>query len=275
MLMTSIRATAVAGLFYPDNAKVLGDWLAETLGDEAKGRNLETMIPRAIIVPHAGYIYSGATAAKGFELWQGAQDKIRTVVVIGPAHRVGFRGVSTVDFSALATPLGELAVDCALRDELLQRFDFMSIHNAAHAPEHSLEVELPFIKYLLPDVQVLPLLNGSVSVQEEVDLIRDLWRRDEIYFVISSDLSHFLDYDSARKIDGETADLIESRAWQSLSAERACGYKGVQGVLAALDGQALQIRRLQTLNSGDTAGDKSRVVGYGAWALYDNSHEVS
>ncbi|QKI89278.1 AmmeMemoRadiSam system protein B [Thiomicrorhabdus xiamenensis] len=273
--MTSIRETAVAGLFYPDNATVLGDWLATTLGSEAGTNKVETTIPRAIIVPHAGYIYSGDTAAKGFELWQGAQDKIRTVVVLGPAHRIGFRGVSTVDFSALATPLGELEVDCRLRDELLQRFDFLSIHNAAHAPEHSLEVELPFIKYLLPDVQVLPLLNGSVSVQDEIDLIRDLWRREGVYFVISSDLSHFLDYDNARKIDAETADLIEAREWQSLSAERACGYKGIQSVLAAREDRSLQVVRLQTLNSGDTAGDKSRVVGYGAWALYEKSHEVS
>ncbi|MBO1924944.1 AmmeMemoRadiSam system protein B [Thiomicrorhabdus sp. 6S3-12] len=273
--MTSIRATAVAGLFYPDNAELLNGWLAKTLGDAAKGNKVETAIPRAIIVPHAGYIYSGETAAKGFELWKGAQDKIRTVVVIGPAHRVGFRGVSTVDFAALATPLGELGLDAKLRDELLQRFDFLSIHNAAHADEHSLEVELPFIKYLLPDAQVLPLLNGSVSVQEEVDLIRDLWRRDGVYFVISSDLSHFLEYDDARKVDAETADLIEARGWQALSGEKACGYKGIQGVLAALEGQSLQIERLQTLNSGDTAGDKSRVVGYGAWALYENPHEVS
>lgn len=264
----AIKQAAVAGLFYPEQAEQLQAMFSEWM-DENQDKGCD--IPRAIIVPHAGYIYSGEAAAKGFALWRDAADRIKTVVVIGPAHRVPVNGLTTIDHDAVATPFGNLNIDTSLRSQLLEQFDFLEIFNEAQAQEHSLEVEFPFIKHLLPEVKVLPLLSGRVDAHAVKQIFETLWHQEGVYFVISSDLSHFHDYATANFIDGETAQMIQQGQWQALSGERACGYKGIQGMLALAESFPLRIQAIERINSGDTAGDKNRVVGYGTWAFYDES----
>ncbi|MDG6777957.1 AmmeMemoRadiSam system protein B [Thiomicrorhabdus sp. zzn3] len=262
----NIKQAAVAGSFYPEQAEQLQGMFAEWMNHNQTNR---TDIPRALIVPHAGYIYSGETAAKGFALWRDAMGPIKTIVVIGPAHRVPFNGMTTIDHDAVATPLGSLNIDTDLREHLLEQFDFLKVFNAAQAQEHSLEVEFPFIKHLLPKVKVLPLLNGRIDPHAVRQVFEALWHQEGVYFVISSDLSHFHDYATANFIDNETAQMIQLGQWQSLSGERACGYKGIQGLLAWAESYPLHIEPIERINSGDTAGDKHRVVGYGTWAFYE------
>lgn len=265
--MKSVRPSAVAGLFYPAEAERLQAWLGRALeGSAAK----QAEIPRALIAPHAGYVYSGQTAAKAFKLWQDAQDAIQTVVLLGPAHRVGFNGVATLDYAAMATPLGHVGVDEALRTALLQHFEWLHTHNAAHAPEHSLEVMLPFIQTLLPKARVLPLLTGTVAAESVSALLAFLWQQPGVYMVISSDLSHFHPYAEAQALDAQTAAWIETKQWRYLDGEHACGFKGIQGLLALEAAESWRIKRLECLNSGDTAGAKESVVGYGSWAIYEN-----
>lgn len=277
--MMSSRPMAVAGLFYPENAGVLRDlfnhwWhrpnsLAEPLQDSDKKE-----LPRALILPHAGYQYSGEAAAKGYRLWRSGKERIQTVILLGPAHRVYFEGVTVLSHSAVNTPLGSLKQNLALRDDLLNHFDQLHISDQSQAEEHALEVHFPFLKSLLPDVSVLPLLIGDVSSSYLTDILRYLWRMDSVYFVISSDLSHFLAYDQANTVDHETASIIETGHADMLSGHRACGYKGIQGLLGAVADRAYRLVQLSLTNSGDTGGDKHRVVGYGAWALYD-SYQMS
>ncbi|GKT12300.1 MAG: MEMO1 family protein [Thiomicrorhabdus sp.] len=266
--MTTVRETAVAGQFYPDNANKLTSWFNNWMKKDWV-KPLEKNVPRALIVPHAGYKFSGLAAARGFKLWQDAADKIKTVVVMGPAHRMAFEGVATVSVDQLATPLGSIEVDSTLRDYLLSEFAVVALSDAAQEQEHSIEVQLPFIKYLLPDAKVLPLLNGQVEERDVTAFLKKLWRQEGVYFVISSDLSHFESVEQARKIDGMTAEMINKVHWLDLSGERACGYKGIQGLLGLDEIHPEQIQQLELINSGSTGGDKNRVVGYGTWAIFD------
>ncbi len=273
-----IRPTAVAGTFYPSSAseiqRLFEQWRLNT--GSAKSGDQQTTSdkrPRALIVPHAGYVYSGQAAFESYQLWQASDatpwEEIKTVVVMGPAHRYAFEGIATVSADALDTPLGRLPVDTQLRDELLSEFGSVVVSDEANAPEHSIEVHLPFIEAVLPNVKVLPLLNGDVSVNEVTKVLSKLWSRPDVCFVISSDLSHFHSYAEAQQIDQQTAQFINTRNWQSLNGARACGYKGIQGLLNLESSPSFDIQALRLINSGDTAGDKQRVVGYGSWAIYE------
>lgn len=262
--MNQVRPTAVAGMFYPDSSEQIQQMFAGWMQSHE-----EVRIPRAIIVPHAGYIYSGSGAAKGFELWQGAANTIKTVVVFGPAHRVGFKGIATVSFDEVATPLGNLTLDIELKQSVMARFPQVGISDYANAPEHSLEVHFPFIKSVLSDVKILPLLVGQVSAEQVAEVMAYLWQQPDVFFVISSDLSHFHSYDQAQQIDSKTAELINQGDWLALSGERACGYKAIQGMLSLQSPLGFEVKQLVLMNSGDTAGDKQRVVGYGTWGIYD------
>lgn len=272
--MYTVRESAVSGLFYPDSPQQLRSYFDHWLPEESAGVHAGVSLPRALIVPHAGYAYSGAAAAKGYQLWQGAGNRIKTVVVMGPAHRVAFEGIATVSADELETPLGRLKVDTVIRDALLSEFAQVGVSDYANAPEHSLEVHFPFIKEILPEAKVLPLLNGHVATLQVVEVLERLWQDESVFFVISSDLSHFHAYDEARQIDHQTADIINRRDWQSLNGERACGYKGIQGLLGMMahaeDPEAFKIEQLELVNSGDTAGSTESVVGYGTWAIYQN-----
>lgn len=273
-----IRPTAVAGTFYPSAASeihhLFEQWRINAVTAKPSGqKTIDDKRPRALIVPHAGYLFSGQAAFESYQLWQASDgtpsEEIKTVVIMGPAHRYAFKGIATVSADALETPLGHLPVDTELRDELLAEFGSVIVSDEANAPEHSIEVHQPFIKSILPNVKVLPLLNGDVSVNEVSRVLSKLWSRSDVYFVISSDLSHFHSYSDAQKIDLQTAQLINSRNWQSLSGTRACGYRGIQGLLNLENSPSFDIQALRLLNSGDTVGDKEQVVGYGSWAIYE------
>jgi AmmeMemoRadiSam system protein B len=220
---------------------------------------------KAIIAPHAGYIYSGPVAASAFAAL-GATAHHRRVVVIGPAHYVPFRGVAVPTADAFETPLGRipLAQDALAR---INELPFVSSNDAAHAPEHALEVELPFLQVLLRQFEIIPLLVGDATPDEVAEVLRKVAGGADTLIVVSSDLSHYNDYATACRCDAATAASIERFAWDELSADNACGFLPIAGMLIEGLRCGLKLSRLALCNSGDTAGDHRRVVGYGAWAF--------
>lgn len=265
----AVRPAAVAGMFYPAEPQVLDAMFQQWIPEG----EIETLSPeevrklKAVIVPHAGYVYSGEVAAKAYEQLALLKDDIDTVVVFGPAHRYYFEGIATISAEEVETPFGPLKVDTQLRNELVGAFPKVGFSDEVNAPEHSIEVQFPFIKKFLPKVKVVPLLIGEVDAETVAQVMEVLWHRPRTLIVISSDLSHYHPYEEAKAIDSETAEAIESRHPEVLSPERACGYKGIQGILSIPE--KFKIKRLAFKNSGDTAGDKDRVVGYGAWGIYE------
>ena len=255
------RRAAVAGMFYPADTAVLERTVSELLaaatasGDGAK----------AIIAPHAGYQYSGLTAACAYRLLEGRRKLIRRVVLLGPAHRVYLRGMALPSADTFTTPLGEVPIDADAVERALG-LPGTQISDEAHADEHSLEVHLPFLQTVLDDFQIVPIVVGVCPAHEVESVLGALWGGEETLIVVSSDLSHFHSYDTARAIDARTTARIEARE-ATLHGEDACGAYAVNGLLLAATSHGLQVRTLDTRNSGDTAGDKSRVVGYGAYAI--------
>jgi MEMO1 family protein len=259
-----VRPTAVAGHFYPADPGALDRLLAKLL-DEAAADGRSQVSPKAIIVPHAGYIYSGSVAARAYARLVRAASRIRRVVLIGPAHRMGFYGIAVPDARYFETPLGLVPVDqaaleraCAL--PAVFRFD------AAHHSEHSLEVQLPFLQRVLGDGFVLvPLVVGSATADDVARVLALLWGGPETLVVVSSDLSHHLDYHSAREVDEHTSRAIESLDGEGIAPGLACGRIPIQGLLRVARKHSLKARRLDLRCSGDTAGHRERVVGYGAY----------
>lgn len=259
--MPSVRPPAVAGLFYPDDSAQLRGELESLLAAEPA----DGPCPKALIVPHAGYVYSGPVAAKAYARLRGAQG-IRRVLLVGSAHRVSFAGLALPEADAFATPLGEMTLD---REGLqsLAALPFVQFSDLPHAQEHSLEVQLPFLQVVLGEVGLLPALAGEASVEEMVALFEALWGGPETLILVSSDLSHFLPYEEARHMDGETCRMIEnldSRGWRP---ERACGALPILGLLEVARRRGMAVETLDLRNSGDTAGGREQVVGYGAWAF--------
>ena len=262
----SIRAPAVAGLFYPGNMAVLREQLDRFLSDgvETPGR-----LPRAMILPHAGYVYSGVVAASGYRELLPLRGGIRRVFLLGPAHRVYTDGVATASHSAFETPLGSIPLDRASIESLERRFDFVRSGDQSHANEHSLEVHLPFLQAVLENFELVPLVVGDISPQRLAELIRYLWQVPDSLVVVSSDLSHFHADAEARRIDAETVGMITSMQWQRLSAERACGFIPIAALLIVASELGCEIQALDVRNSSDTAGDPDRVVGYAAFGVYE------
>ena len=258
-----VRPPAVAGSFYDDDPDRLRADVAALL---AKAPVAAGAAPKALIAPHAGYIYSGEVAAAAFAALGEHVQAIERVVVIGPAHYVRLRGIAVPTVDAFATPLGRVPVD---RDALAMLADvpFVKRADAPHAPEHALEVELPFLQALLRSFTVAPLVVGEASPQETAEALRQLWGGPETLIVVSSDLSHFHDYDTAQRLDADTAAAIERGDWASLGPDDACGFLPVAGLLIEAGRRGLKARRLALRNSGDTAGARNRVVGYGAWVF--------
>ncbi len=260
--MSSTRPAAVAGRFYPDDALELRRQIEEFLADAEKC----DARPKGIIVPHAGYVYSGPVAASGYAALAARRNEIRRVVILGPSHYVRVRGlaVPTVDF--FATPLGRIPVDTlAVAD--LRSLPQVVADDEPHAREHSLEVHLPFLQVILSDFQIVPLAVGDAGPDEIAEVIERLWGGPETAFVISSDLSHFHDHDTATRIDAGTSRLIESLRFEELRGDLCCGYKPISGLLSAARSRGLSVRTLDLRNSGDTAGPRDRVVGYGAYVV--------
>jgi AmmeMemoRadiSam system protein B len=262
--MNSIREAAVAGLFYPDDPVTLQQQLESFLHDAVTGS--ET--PKALIVPHAGYVYSGPVAASAYRLLHKLHGKIRRVVLLGPAHRVGFHGLAATSARYFATPLGLVKVDQAAMDSLLN-LPQVRVFDAAHHEEHSLEVQLPFLQQVLGDsFGLVPLVVGEADNASVAAVIETLWGGDETLIVISSDLSHYKDYSTARRLDQATSHAIEQLNPDAIDSQQACGLHPVSGLLLAARRHHLHVRALDLRNSGDTAGTRDRVVGYGAWAFY-------
>ena len=260
--MASTRPPAVAGMFYPDDRQSLHTLVSDLLdGAPAGGPS-----PKAIIAPHAGYIYSGPVAASVYRRLTAARERIRRVVLVGPSHRVAFRGIAIPSVTAFATPLGEIPLDRSALDELAT-LPFVHRLDQPHALEHSLEVQLPFLQEVLADFALAPLVVGDAEPAQVAAALELLWGGDETLIVISSDLSHYHDYATAQRMDQATSHAIETLRPDEIAYEDACGRLPVSGLLLAARRHGLKAETVDLRNSGDTAGPRDRVVGYGAYAL--------
>lgn len=258
----SIRRPAVAGLFYPEDAGELHRMVQEFL----RAARVSGDPPKAIIAPHAGYVYSGPVAGTAFAQLAPLKDRIARVVMAGPSHRVPFRGIAAAASEFFATPLGIVQVDQAAIASLRDLPQVVTLE-AAHAHEHSLEVHLPFLQEVLGEFTIVPLVVGDVHPREMADVLARLWGGPETLLAISSDLSHYHDYETARRMDEETSRAIEHLRPQEIRPENACGRLPILGLLETAREHRLTARTLDLRNSGDTAGPRDEVVGYGAYAF--------
>jgi len=271
--MLRIRPPAVAGSFYPQQVAALShDVQAMLATANASATGTPGPVPKAIIVPHAGYIYSGSTAALAYARLAAARKRIRRVVLLGPVHRVPVRGLALPGVDAFDTPLGRIQVDQAAV-AAIAALPQVVVSAAAHAQEHSLEVQLPFLQTVLDDFTLLPLAVGEATAQQVAQVLDALWGGDETVIVISSDLSHFLPYAAAAAMDQETVQTM-LKLDSAVSHGQACGATPVNGLLLAARAHHLQPTLLGLCNSGDTAGDKFRVVGYAALAFMQGENHV-
>jgi AmmeMemoRadiSam system protein B/AmmeMemoRadiSam system protein A len=271
-----IRRPAVAGLFYPADPgelrSVITRMLAQVTPDAAE--------PKAIIVPHAGYVYSGPVAASAYARLASRRESIRRVVLLGPTHHVHFRGLAATSADAYATPLGTIPLDRQAIERALES-DHVQTLDAAHLREHSLEVQLPFLQVTLNRFELVPLVVGQSDGEQTAEVLERLWGGPETLIVISSDLSHYHDSAAAKQLDAETCRWIETKRGDLLTGERACGCRGISGLLTVAARRNLAVRTVDLRNSGETAGGKDRVVGYGAWlvgeatSLRDQSSKAS
>ena len=264
----SIREPAVCGLFYPDEPETLRRTVNGFLSMVAME---EEVPPKAIIVPHAGYVYSGPVAASVYVRLKGAHDKIRRVVLLGPSHRVPLNGLAVSSAAAFRTPLGDIPIAQQATEEILSLSQVVKL-DSAHASEHSLEVQLPFLQLVLDEFELVPLVVGDASGEDVAEVLQRLWGGPETLIVISSDLSHYQDYATAQRMDRVTSDSIVSLHPERLGYEDACGRIPVAGLLLQAKRLGLRGEVIDLRNSGDTAGDKQRVVGYGAYAFTTPRH---
>jgi hypothetical protein len=262
--MDKTRQPAVAGMFYPANKQSLKKDIQNYLQE---ANNDEKINIKGIIVPHAGYIYSGLTAASAYKQIIPLKDKINRVVLLGPSHRVAFTGLAVPESKVFNTPLGNIPID----EESIQKLSELSqviVSEQAHHDEHSLEVQLPFLQEILGDFSLVPLVVGDAEPHEVAEVINRLFGDEHTLIVISTDLSHFHEYYEAQKIDQATSDAIVDLKPELIDYEDACGRNGLKGMLTVAKEKNLSVELLDLRNSGDTAGDKNRVVGYGAYVIH-------
>lgn len=264
--MSRLRPPAVAGIFYPADASELRRSVArfiESCPSSAEGRR-----PKALIVPHAGYSYSGAVAGCAYRLLRDTgASAIRHVVLLGPSHRVPLRGLAVPSVDGFATPLGVVPIDAAGRQRL-RELGLAGVTDTPHSAEHSLEVQLPFLQVVLEHFDLLPIAAGLAPPDLVARALESLWNGADTLIVISTDLSHYHTSDEARELDGATTRAILERH-TDLSDEQACGARGVNGLMQVARRRGLAVTMLDQRNSGDTAGDRSRVVGYGSYAVFE------
>src|SRR5574341_3500 len=271
--MTSVRPAAVAGMFYPGDARALSAEVDDLLGGVEQLAAPRLGYPKALVVPHAGYIYSGPVAARAYDELTAARGTVRRVVLLGPVHRVPVRGLAVPSASAFATPLGTVRIDHeALR--AVRSLPQVVTSDPAHALEHSLEVQLPFLQKVLGEFVLAPFAVGTAGVDEVAEVIERLWGGPETLIVISTDMSHYHSYDEARAIDGETIRRIAGLA-TDIDHEEACGATPLNGFLAVSRRKNLSLKLLAACNSGDTAGGKGQVVGYSSFGAYEDGGEVA
>jgi AmmeMemoRadiSam system protein B len=269
--MTAHRPAAVAGLFYPADPVLLATEVGSLLRAAPVGNLPEAPI-KALIAPHAGYVYSGPIAATAYAALVPIASRIRRVVLLGPAHRVAVQGLAMPAVDAFETPLGNVPLDVAAM-QALTRFPQVSIHAAAHEREHALEVQLPFLQSVLGEFTLLPLLVGRATAEQVAEVLEAIWGDDDTLIVISSDLSHYLPAADARHLDGRTARSI-LQLQGGLDHAQACGATPVNGLLLAARRHHLTPHLLDLRNSGDTAGSRDAVVGYAAFAFTAGGEHV-
>ena len=264
--MTVIREPAVAGQFYPGNSSELSTTIRVFL-DEVQIQ--EGPAPKALIVPHAGYVYSGPVAATAYARLRPHRQQYTRVILLGPSHRVAFRGLALSGADVFRTPLGDVPLD----KEASARLDIpeVKVFLSTHQFEHSLEVHLPFLQTVVESFSLVPLVVGDVPPKTVARIIDALWGGPETLIVISSDLSHYLTYDEARATDKTTCEAIENLQEQSIDHDSACGATAIRGLLIATKRRGIKVTTLDLRNSGDTAGDKNQVVGYGSWIFLENN----
>jgi len=265
--MEQVRPAAVAGLFYPGDARELKRAVEGYLAvAEGSGEHALPQAPRALIAPHAGYIYSGPVAGAAYAMLAPGAKDIRRVILVGPAHREAFPGIALPRAAAFETPLGVVPVDDAAR-ERLRAHPGVAVLDRPHRLEHSLEVQLPFLQCLLGRFAIVPLLVGATDMDEVAAAIAAFEDGRETVIVVSSYLSHYHDYDTARRMDAATARAIEALRPGAIGPDQACGRLAIQGLLERARARGLAATTIDLRNSGDTAGPRDRVVGYGAWAF--------
>jgi AmmeMemoRadiSam system protein B len=262
----AVRLPAVGGQFYPENPEEL-----RTLVDGflAAAKIVSDKIPKAIIAPHAGYPYSGPIAGSAYACLARGRGRFKRVVLLGPSHFVGFDGLAASSAAFFQSPLGSIPVD----EEALARvraLPLVTTLDAAHQHEHSLEVHLPFLQIALGEFKLVPLVVGDAAPDEVGTVLNELWGGGETCIVVSSDLSHYHDYQTAQQMDRETARAIESLNWEKLDADQACGWQPICGLLRVAKERGLRCRTVDLRNSGDTSGGRDRVVGYGAFVFTED-----
>ncbi len=260
-----IRTPTVAGMFYPSNPKELEASVKYYLTEAAaKFEPAAKSAPKAIIAPHAGYVYSGLTAAAVYNRLAPARDIIKRVMILGPCHRVAVNGLALPSTEVFATPLGEVPLDMDGVASIVT-LPQVKIFNDTHIEDHSLEVHLPFLQKVLSAFSIVPLIVGQASPEQIAEVLETLWGGPETLILISSDLSHYLAYDRAKALDDQTRQAIEQLDAEALSNEQACGRHSIKGLLQLARQKGLTVKTADVRNSGDTAGTKDRVVGYGSW----------
>ena len=263
---TKVRQPAVAGLFYPDDPDDLQTVLAESFDKARRDRPVRTPAPKALIVPHAGYIYSGPVAASAYRLLAAGKEVISRVVLLGPSHRAPLEGLAVPSVDALATPLGLVPLDVENRDRVLA-LPGVVVADAPHAAEHSLEVHLPFLQLVLDDIRVLPLVVGHAPVATVAAVLDAVWGGPETLIVVSTDLSHYHDHATAQKLDQATADAVVAGRTGTIDDGDACGAYPLRGLLETASRRHMAAQLVDLRTSGDTAGPRDRVVGYGAFIV--------
>ncbi len=263
--MTTVRNPAVAGTFYPANPVELKATIDEYLG----AAKTSGPVPKALIAPHAGFVYSGPVAASAYARIAPARDTITRVILLGPAHRVAVASLALPSVDSLATPLGNIPVDkkaVAMIADLPQ----VEVMDAAHESEHSLEVHLPFLQTVLAEFTLVPLAVGQASPSDVGEVLERLWGGPETLIVISSDLSHYHSYESACRLDNATSRAIEQLRAEDILYEHACGRMPINGLLHVARKRGMSVTTIDLRNSGDTAGPRDQVVGYGAYVFEES-----
>ena len=259
----NIREAAVAGSFYEADANCLQQHVMALL----TGAHTDTPFsPQALIVPHAGYVYSGSTAAQAYRALAPRADKIERVILFGPAHRVSLQGMAVPSVDAFATPLGNVPLD-RTRIQQAAALPGVCVSDEAHRLEHSLEVQLPFLQSVLGQFSLVPIVVGHCDAQRVAALMDTLWGGQETLLVVSTDLSHFHTYDKAVQLDTLTCDRLRAKE-NTFSGEDACGAYALNGLMSTLHCRSLQVELVALCNSGDSAGSMDRVVGYGAFIVH-------
>ena len=264
MTCSKSREPAVAGTFYPSGPQTLRTQVRGFI-ESARPRR-PALRPKALIAPHAGYLYSGAIAGSAYLSLLDFARSIERVVLLGPSHHVAFSGLALSHYTTFRTPLGDVPVDTAATNRI-QSLPQVQFLEAAHAREHCLEVHLPFLQIALTDFSIVPIVVGSAVAEAVAEILELLWDENTL-IVVSSDLSHYLNYTSACTVDARTCSKIEQLDYAHIYPEEACGAHAIAGLLKEAGKRHLSATTLDLRNSGDTAGSKDRVVGYGAWSFH-------